>query len=539
MQPWEKYQGQQKTGPWRRYQNQVTENGELAYEYDDPQNGQPLRIAVEATPAQPVDPLSRLGQSAQSTMAGALQGATLGAYDELAAALGAPVKGIANLIGGQDSISGWDDIGPFIGRSFDSALQGQRALNEQAYEQAPAAFIAGDLAGSIGFGGGLASKGVGMFGTVAKPTIAGMAARGATEGGLTGFGSAYNTSDSDQAIDRLSAGVAGALTGAALGGATGGVLGNIAGKAQANAIPSSKALKEAGSELYDSVRASGAFLPASEFDNVANKIESIATSKNVKLPNGKINSTYSALAGPLDVFDAFKGRDMSLDDMLAVRTNLRDAAASPEPAVSRIAMEMFDELNDSVYKAFPDIKDADDLYWRGKTGELIDRLGQLATSRAGQYSQSGMENALRAEFRLLERQIIKGRVKGIPQELKEQISKVAQGDDLQDFSRWLSKFGAQNPITSIPAIAAGIGTGSILPSLGIWGTAKGAGEVARALAFEKFRGAGAAARSGGNLPAWEFGPGAGAIVRSTGAMAGPAIPSAVAEALYGRPKNED
>jgi hypothetical protein len=537
MPPWEKYQGQQQTGPWRRYQNQVTENGELAYEYDDPQAGQPLRIAIDANPA-PYNPLERLGQSAQSTLTGALQGATLGAYDELAAALGTPIKGVANLLGGQDSISGWEDVGPFLGRSFNSALQGQRGLNEQAYEQAPAAFIAGDLAGSVGFGGGLASKGVGMFGTVARPTIAGMAARGATEGGLTGFGSAYNTSDSDQAIDRLSSGVAGALTGAVLGGATGGVLGGMAGKAQANAVPSSQALKGAGSDLYDSVRASGVLMPASEFDNVASKIESIATARNVKLPNGKINSTYAALSGPLDVFDAFKGRDMSLDDMLAVRTNVRDAAASPEPAVSKIAMEMFDELNDSLYRTFPDIKEADDLYWRGKTGELIDRLGQLATSRSGQYSQSGMENALRAEFRLLERQIIKGRVKGIPADLKEQISKVAQGDDLQDFSRWLSKFGAQNPVTSIPAIAAGIGTGSIIPSLGIWGTAKGAGEVARALAFEKFRGAGASARSGGNIPAWEFGPGAGAIVRSTGAVAGPAVPNAIAEALYGNPKNE-
>src|SRR5690606_23591334 len=120
-----------------------------------------------------------------------------------------------------------------------------------------------------------------------------------------------------------------------------------------------------------------------------------------------------------------------------------------------------------LYKLYPEIEKADDLYWRGKTGEMIDKLGQLAMSRAGQYSQSGIENALRAEFRLLERQIIKGRVKGLPEELVEQISKVAQGDSLQDAARWVSKFGVQNPITASTGVLAGLATGSAIPTAAI------------------------------------------------------------------------
>lgn len=468
----------------------------------------------------------RLGQAAGSTFSGLTQGATLGAYDELAALLGTPVKAAENLMLGQDQINGLGDVGGFLGRSFGGALEGQRNLTDQAFEQAPAAFIAGDLAGSLAAGGGMAARGITSFGNIARPTIMGMAGRGAVEGGMTGFGSGYNSSNSDDVIDRLSAGGAGGIAGALLGGATGGVLGGAAGKAQAAAIPTAQALKSSAGDIYEGFRQSGARISASDYDGLANNIERLAASQNVKLPNGKTNPTYSALSGPLEVLDAYKGRgDVSLDELLAIRTNIRDAAADPTPGVSRIGMQMLDDYNDYLYKVAPDLKEADDLYWRGKTGELIDKMGELATSRSGQYSQSGMENALRAEFRLLERQIIKGRVKGIPTELKEQISKVAQGDSVQDFARWVSKFGVQNPLTSSTGVLAGLSTGSVIPTLGIWGGAQGAGAIARALAFEKYRGASALARSGGNMPEWAFSPVSGALVQGAGSQAGQAIGS--------------
>jgi hypothetical protein len=439
---------------------------------------------------------------------------------------------------GRDSIDGVGDILPFLGRSFNSALEGQRGLNRQAFEQAPAAFMAGDLMGSLAIGGGLSGAGATGFGAVARPTIAGMAGRGAVEGGMTGFGSSYNASESDDLIDRLSSAAAGGVAGAGLGAVTGGVLGGLAGRSQAASIPSSQALQTAGGDIYDAARSSGANLGARDFDGLANKIDSFAQSQNVRLPNGKINKTYEALSGPLEVLDAYKGRDVDVGQLLTMRTNIRDAAANPEPGVARIGMEMLDEFNDQLYKLYPALQEADDLYWRGKTGELIDKLGELATSRAGQYSQSGIENALRGEFRLLERQIIKGKVKGLPQELVDQISKVAQGDDIQNFARWVSKFGIQNPVTSITGLAAGLGTGSAIPALGIWGGAQGAGAVARALALEKYRGAGALARAGGNIPEWQFGPGAGAVVQALGAQGGPTISNAISQALYGSPRNE-
>lgn len=540
MPPWEKYQDQQPAnGPWTKYQNQVVQDGQVIGEYDDPVPGEPLRIAVNASPEAGPNIMDRMGQSIASTGVGLTQGATLGAYDEIAALLGIPIKAVENLVTGQDSINGIGDVGGFIGRSYSDALEGQRALVDQAYEQAPVAAIAGDIGGSLLGGGAMARAGLTTFGNVARPTIMSMARRGAAEGGATGFASGYNTSDSDNMIDRLSAGAMGGVGGAALGGLTGGVMGNFAGRAQANTVPSSTALQEAGGDIFNAARASGVGLSASDFDSLSNRLTNYAASQNVILPNGKLNTTYSALSGPLDVIDAYKGQPVGVDELLTMRGNIRDAAANPEPGVARIGMNMLDEFNDELYRLYPDIEKADDLYWRGKTGELIDKMGELAASRSGQYSQSGMENALRAEFRLLERQIIKGRVKGLPQELVDQIGKVAQGGEVQDFARWVSKFGVQNPITSMSGLAAGLSTGSVIPALGVWGAAQGAGSVARALALENYRGASALARSGGNLPAWEFSPVAGALVQSMGSQGGPTISNAIAQALYGRPQDDE
>lgn len=502
--------------------------------------GEPLRISADMSPEAPqsngvMDAIGNFGQGAYSSMTGALQGATMGAYDEISSAMGVPIKAAERLITGQDRINGAGDIGSFLGRSYDASRAGQQALTEQAYEQAPAAFIAGDLAGSMALGGGMASRGGSLLSNAAKPTIVGMAGRGALEGGTTGFGTGFNTSQNDALIDRLSGGISGGIAGALLGGATGGVVGGVAGKAQNAAVPTSQKLQETAGQLYDDLRASGVSIPATDFDGLANKVYGIASSQNVVLPNGATNPTYSALAGPLQVLEAYRGNDVPIDQLLAIRTNIRDAAANPEPGVSRIGMNMLDEFNDYLYKVAPELEQADNIYWRGKTGELVDKMGELATARSGQYSQSGMENALRAEARLIERQIIKGRLKGLPPDLVTQIKKLSHGDNIQDFARWVSKFGIQNPITMSGGAAAGFATGSIGPALAVWGAGQGASKVARALALEKYGAASAIARNGGALPAAAI-PSVAAALTQTAGQQGANVPDAISQAIYGDPR---
>ena len=152
-------------------------------------------------------------------------------------------------------------------------------------------------------------------------------------------------------------------------------------------------------------------------------------------------------------------------------------------------------------------------------------MAKLADVRSGQYTQSGMENALRAEARAIERQVIRGQIKGLPPELIDQIGKLSRGDDIQNFARWASKFGIQNPITASGGAAAGLATGSVLPALGIWGAAQGAGALARGMANEKYRLASALARSGGNLPAWQFTPALPSLTQGGASILSRALPN--------------
>lgn len=486
--------------------------------------GEALPMVSDAPPewqqpqreASVMDGVARLGESASDTFTGSMQGLTMGAYDELASAVGTPINAVGRLVTGEDSINGIGDVLPFLGRSFQDTREGQQAIVDTAYQRSPAAAIAGDLVGSAGLG--LLSGGANIT-SIARPTIGGMMGRGAVEGLATGSAGGFNAAPEDTLASRAASTATGGATGAVVGALTGGLIGGRMAGNQAKAVPTTDELFADARTLYRGGKAAGSAPPQLSSD-ISDAIESVARSKNVILPNGELNPTYTALNGVLKVSEAYKGRPLSMEELQRIRENIRDVVANPEPGVQRIGMDMLDEFNKFAYKAFPELEEADDLYWKAKTGELIEKMGRLAQARSGQYSQSGMENALRAEFRAIERQIIKGKVKGLPKELEQQISRVAQGDELQDFARWVSKFGVQNPLTSSTGILAGLASGSALPTLGIWGVAQGAGALARGLANEKYRVASALARSGGNLPAQDYTPVAQALIQGGASLGG-------------------
>lgn len=492
-------------------------------------------LSPQAVPEQSVSPglAERLGQSAYSSAVGATQGATLGAYDEFASALGAPLVGVGNLISGQDRIEGPGDFLPFLGRSFNSALQGQQALNQQAYEQAPAAFIAGDVAGSIGTSAGLANAGATTFGAVARPTLLGMAGRGALEGGITGAGSGFNTGEEgDTSLDaRLRSAALTGLTGAAIGGVTGGVAGALAGRAQEAAIPSSQDLADQAGALYQAARQSGVQASPQMSTNIANTIDGIARAENVVLPSGKVNSTYPKISGVLNVFDEYKGLPLDVGQMQAIRRNLQDAAKSLDPGERRVATIMLGEFDDFATGVAPELAEASNLYWRAKTGELIDEAIELANNRSSQYTTSGMENALRTQFRQLNAKIIKGQLKGINPELAEQIRLVAEGSPIQNFARNVGKFAVRGPVSGLPATlagGAGFGAGGPVGAALAAGAVAVPGEVgkrvAESISVRNARIASALAREGGALPAWQFSPVAGALIQGASNASGRYLP---------------
>lgn len=469
------------------------------------------------TPSGP-NVLERLGQVTGSTFTGLGQGATMGAYDEVASALGAPIKGIDNLISGRDAIAGPGDILPFLGRSFMDAREGQQALVNQAYEQAPYAAGAGDIAGALGLG--LLSGGSNIA-SVAKPTILGMAGRGGLEGGLQGAASGFNAAEDNTLPARLRAAAQGAGVGGVLGALTGGAVGGSMARTQQKAVPTVQNLFDDAEALYTAARNSGNVASPQQSTDFAKHIMDIARAESLVGPkSGNIDNSYPHLAGFINMMNEYGGEVLDVGRLQSLRRRLASAAGSGDANERRIAMDMLDDFDNLATSIAPELGEATDLYWRAKTGELIERLGKLADVRASQYSQSGIENGLRAEFRALERRIINGKVRGLPQELVDQIGAISRGDSLQDAARWASRFSLKNPLTALGGTAAGFATGSLPVAAGIWAGAQGAGMLAGKMARDKYAVAAALARNGGALPAVPYTPTQQALINSAGNLAG-------------------
>lgn len=478
---------------------------------------------VQEAPQQP-GLLDRLGQSAGASLTGMSQGFTMGAYDELASLLGTPIKGAFNLAEGRDTIDGPGDFFPFLGRSFDSAREGQQALVDQAYQNAPAAAIAGDAAGSLGLG--LLTGGSNII-NVARPGVMNMAGRGAVEGALMGGGSGYNAAEDQSLQGRLAAAAQGAAIGGTLGALTGGVVGGNMARTQRNAVPTTQELADQAGALYTAARQSGVQASPQMSQNIASTMESIARSENVRLPSGKVNQTYPKIAGVLNVFEEYAGLPMDVGQMQAIRRNLQDAAKSLDPGERRIATLMLGEFDDFAQGVAPELAEASELYWKSKLGEMIEEAIDLAENRSGQYSQSGMENALRTQFRQMNAKIIKGQLRGIPPELAEQIRLVADGSPIQNFARGVGKFAVRGPVSGV--IPALLGTGGFAAG-GPVGAAMGAGAVAlpgevgkrlaERMAVQNADVASALARSGGAMPSVELTPVSHALINAGGNFGG-------------------
>ena len=487
----------------------------------------PPVAAPEAQPEQGNwlgDMAGRLGQSIGSTATGMAQGLTMGSYDELAAGLGSPIKGIENLVTGQDSINGVGDVLPFLGRSFLDAQKGQQDLVTQAYDQAPLAAISGDVAGALGLG--LLSGGSNVA-NIAKPTIIGMAGRGATEGGIQGATSGFNGAQDNTLPGRAMGALQGGATGSVLGALTGGVAGGVMSRAQNAAVPTTQELADQAGALYQSARASGVTASPQMTDGIANKIESIARAENVVLPSGKVNSTYPKLSGVLNVFDEYKGQTIDVGQMQAIRRNLQDAAKSLDPGERRVATMMLGEFDDFAHGVAPELAEASNLYWKSKMGEMIEEAIDLADNRSSQYSQSGMDNALRTQFRQLNAQIIKGRVRGVTPELADQVKKVAEGGAIDNFARAVGKFSVRGPVSAIPSIlagTAGAGVGGPVGAALAAGAVALPGEIGRRVAengtVRNAALASALARSGGALPSQSYSPVSQALVNASGNVGG-------------------
>lgn len=195
---------------------------------------------------------------------------------------------------------------------------------------------------------------------------------------------------------------------------------------------------------------------------------------------------------------------LTLDEVETLRKIASDAKKSPAPADQRLASIVVDEIDDyisnldtkDVTSGNPAqaaaLKEARDLYSRKMKATEIQHLMDRAELSAPNFSASGMENAIRTEFRALAKN--DKRMRRFTVEEQAAIKKVAKGGPVENTLRMLGKFAPTGVVSTGMSTGAGFVAGGpvgavALPAAGIasryaatrmtMGNARKAGEIMR------------------------------------------------------------
>lgn len=233
-------------------------------------------------------------------------------------------------------------------------------------------------------------------------------------------------------------------------------------------VPTVERLKEQAGALYDEAEKVGVTARQPQTQKLAADMRAIATDEGLISPTGRISEAYPKAREAIRLLDDYAQGDMTVPQMRTVRKALSDAAKSADGSEGRMASIMLEKFDEFVDPLAPQIQRGNQLYHAAMKGEKLETARELAGSRAGQFSGSGYENALRTEYRGLERNIIKGNERGFSDAEKTAITKVAQGTPASNAARNVGRMAPTGPVSFMATAGVPYAIGSAIggPVLG-------------------------------------------------------------------------
>lgn len=271
------------------------------------------------------------------------------------------------------------------------------------------------------------------------------------------------------------------LIGSLLGGLAPAALESTISKMQAaaqarKAIPTSEQLKATASGFYDEAERVGFTAKGNQTQGLDNSLKQVAQKEGLVTPRtGTVVDTMPKVKAVLKMTEEFAGSDMTPSQMQSVRRTLQNAAQSADGAEARVGAIMLERFDNFTANFAPQFKQARSLYHRSIKAETLEKARELAGARAGQFTGSGFENALRTEYRNLDRKLIKGELRGFTDAEKAAVKRVARGTFASNAARNVGRFAPTGPVGGIAVVAttatAGGGAGGALIGLGFGGRA--------------------------------------------------------------------
>lgn len=393
-------------------------------------------------------------------------------------------EGIQNPVGGSAHLTEMMD--PLIS---DAAPQtgmqkfARRAGQELGANAIPALGLASKAAG----GGNALSRVAGELGQSARKNMPSYLA-GVTGGsvGSTAGGEAANAIDpGNQTLEtamRLGGGVLGG--GLATAGASAAERASAI-KKYIKSAPSSEKLKLDASSLYEKGHARGVVVQPNQTKALEAQIRAKASARGFISPTGRIADSAPEVRSALRLVEDMTQGPINTQQMQALRDQLQIVAQSQTPKVSAVGTQMIKEYDTFLARLAPEFKEANALYARAMRGEMMDRVDDLADIKASQFTQSGRENALRSEYRTLDRRIAKGLEKGLRPDQIEAVQTVSRGTPASNVARQVGKLAPTGAVSGAQhafPYMVGASLGGPAAGFAAAGSTMGAGIAGRTLA---------------------------------------------------------
>ncbi len=232
--------------------------------------------------------------------------------------------------------------------------------------------------------------------------------------------------------------------------------------------PTKKALSDAADAAYKRADESGVVVKPESFDSLKSRI--------VEEVRGIDPTLHPDSTAALKRITEATG-EQSLNQLETLRRIASDAEDSIKPADRRLAAKITDQLDEyidnltegDVVAGNPEktkaLKEARDLYSRKKKADELDRLVERAELSAPNFSASGMENALRTEFRALAKN--ERRMRRFTKEEQEAIKRVAKGGAMENALRMLGKLAPTGVVSGALSSGAGFLTGGPIGAVAV------------------------------------------------------------------------
>lgn len=272
------------------------------------------------------------------------------------------------------------------------------------------------------------------------------------------------------------------------------------------AVPTVADLKDTAGDLYARAERNGVTASPQMTRQLHDDFANTLRREGQLGPQGSITNADTSTSKAYNLLGQYADQPMRPSEMDTVRRVIADGRKSTEPGDQRLSGIMLDQFDDWTRPLAPEFDEARSVASRYLQAEDLEQARELAGARAGQFTGSGYENALRTEYRGLDRANIKGRNHFDPA-VVDALQKVSRGTPGSNFARNVGRFAARGPVSAGlgvggPALVGGaIGgpTGALMAGGGAFALGEAGRAAATRMGLRAAEVAELTARNGGKL----------------------------------------